>query len=535
MTERAEREWHYSPSQMQKYIPCPRKYHFEYVLGLKPPQSKSAAEGSRIHGEIERAFQGRSLPEDRRALEGISELARVEVAGGAALEGRLRPRDGLETIRFLEGVGPELLIEATVDEPLDPHADGEVRRMIGRVDVADFRRGTPEITDWKTTSDLKYAKTEYELETDVQMNVYAWWALGLAPEADQVVVRHVVIPTRGAARGIATEATLPRADVMGRWSDYLRILDEMDQVRREASPARIDPLGERNGECERYGGCPHLGRCAQLLFGAEERPEMTQDVKARIAELKAKSAQQNGAAGHTPATPVQAVKLPLTIKQTVQPAAESPAEKLARLRALKAGQAAPVTQAPEPDPEPVIEDGPTAEEIELAELEETAFAADQATTPLPDTAADRIRDPAARIAALKAQSTKAEARAGADKAQVQAVKGTIPTQRVEVGSESRIGVLYLDCAPIASDPQRQGLLGHVTLESWSAPAVAAVRAKTGIGWQLHEYRKGTGALCDEVGALEAPDSLVVDTSTPIGKVLLEVLIPRADLVIRGWR
>lgn len=469
-------------------------------------------------------------------------MARVEAAGGAGLEQGLRGsahrplRDGLDTLRFIESVGPDLMLEVAMDEPLTPTIDGDERRMVGRVDVADFRGAIPVITDFKTTSDLKYAKTDYELEVDTQMATYAWWALLQDPAAQACVVRHITIPTRGAARAVASEATLTRESVMRSHAERLRVLDAMDSVRQEGSPARVDPRGERNGACQKYGGCPHLGRCAQLMFGVDpggskESAEMTQDVKSRIAELKAKSAAaSNGAA---PAAPPQAAKAAPQVVQ--KPAAETPAQSLARLRALKSGDKVPIaTQAAqEPDPEPIL--AVVSDQDDGAYTPEMTEEFSEAQVDLEAEKAHKIEAQAERVAALKAKSAKAEVKQAADARAVKAVLGKKHEPRSAPDVESRIGTLYLDCAPIASDPATSGVLHHVMLESWAAPAAAAVRQKTGMGWMYHEYRKGTAALCDEVGALESPEALVVDTSTAMGKVLLEVLIPRADLVVRGFR
>jgi hypothetical protein len=488
-------EWpFYSPSQVDTFISCPRKWWFKYVAGYKAPPKKGQIEGKRIHAEIETSLRHGVLSSDDRAVAALAELAAIDAAGGGSLEDRLKiaiasPSHVAEVMSVESGIGT-VLIESEINIPIKGKPE-----MYGLVDLADFRKRRPEITDWKTTSDLKYALTEYEIAASNQMLIYAKWALDVADDVDSCIVRHIVIPTVGRARAIATEAEVSRDHVESKWSGLMPILDEVEDARMKKSVTEVEARGMTNGECNRYGGCEHLNRCTAAMFRREE-VEMTSDIKARIAELK----KAIGPAAEAGERAKEAADQG-TIRE---PSSDAIAAKLAKLRAVKSnGKAQETISQPQKADEPETSD-------------------DVAESPL-----DKVR-------ALKEQARVASAKQEVKEKAVEAVKGK-PTPSMSEPSESGIGTLYLDCAPLSSNPKTAGVLHHITLEEWVAPATKAVREKSGIGWQYHDYRKGTAMLCDEVDALEAPESLVVDTSTPLAKVLIEVLIPRADRVIKGFR
>lgn len=99
-------------------------------------------------------------------------------------------------------------------------------------------------------------------------------------------------------------------------------------------------------------------------------------------------------------------------------------------------------------------------------------------------------------------------------------------EREHFETGARVAVLYLDCAPTRG-------VNAERLEVVLAPILETIKQSTGTSWQHHDYRHGPGLVVDGIATLALPSHLVIDTSTPLGKVALEALIPRADVIVTG--
>ncbi len=531
----------YSASQLTFFLACKRKWWFQYVAGFKPSDSKSRELGKVIHKHSENALRDGKLPSDDRAEAGLAELSRLEAAGSGNLSARLRVRDDATVESYLQSMANyvqlgEVKLESRFEIELPPNQFFARRRFVGNIDLYDKREPCrPKVIDYKTMSDLKYAKTEYELATDVQMNVYGFAALQECTEADAVTVQHIAIPTKGRITGIACEATLDRPMVERAWSSYLPILDEMDEARANAINAAAVPAdGLNNGECERYGGCAHKERCAAAIFsaniGANEMANAPH-LENKLATLRQRTkgdapTQPNAPASSPPAAPpsappAAAAPSPAAPSASVPntPAAPAPTMdvgKLAKLRGLgKAAAAAPSQPSPEAPP---AQPAPT-----------------QAAAPPKNGGVVDIKTKLAAQAAAKASETPAPPlEQSAPPAASTPTAPALPQGFVQKSdpmptSATRIGLLLIDCVPLA------GCGLAMTLESWVEPVLETIKKATGVSWQLHDYGKGSGLICDGIATLAAPDVLVLDSTTKLGKAALEAVTPRADIVIRGTR
>lgn len=454
----------YSATQLSMYLACPRKWHFQYVGGFKPPATASQQIGHDIHEKIETACATGEPPSDPRARAGFETLI-ADVKDVNALR-----------------------VEGEISISLPPAFNGRPRIFIGFIDAYDCSdRSLPVVTDHKTTSDLKYAKTSYELAEDVQMISYAKYVLNHEPQAEQVKLQHNAIPTRGAAKAILTSAVVERAHVESKWRGYLTVLGQMDEA-HELDVSDVEAAGLKNGECERFGGCPHRERCLAAVFrkpARKEENEMSNPVSLteKLAALRAKAKQ--------PTTQEQAAPATETAPQSEAPAPDVKS-KLAALRSRMGA-------APQEEKAPA-----------------TRAMLDKASAQ-PEAAPVDVK---AKLAALK----KAPEPTVTD-----AKMSVAPSSTASVstdGDASRCQFLFLNCAPT------QGL-SAVRLESLVAPILETIQRETGLNWQLHEFRRGPGLIVDGIAASALPKALVVDTTTPLGKVCLEALLPRAEVVIVG--
>lgn len=475
----------YSATQLQMLQVCPRKWWYGYgPLKLKAPQGASQALGSAIHAELEHVFKSAQVPAPEhkaRAISAIREVARLDSErfkwpASEIVKVAKEPLDWFSNLGANPAMGSEINFAIELDVP----EGAERRAVIGVIDLFDARTETqPIVTDYKTTRDLKYLKTEYELETDAQMTVYAKQAFDLIPEAESVIVRHIGIPTRGPSAAVSCSATVHKADVEERWRGYLQIFDDAELYRSKAEAIDVPAEGISNGECDRFGGCFYKPQChaAQIfagqavseptaadLFAARQGETMGLDILARIKE---KQAAALAAAGAAPAAEEKKLEV---IEQ--------------RIDAVEAA-------------------APVAEEKKLSPLERAKLAASgKAPAPPPPKTEEKKQEPPPAAPATVTPSPKAN--------------GEIKGLR-----------LFVNCRPTKGDV--------IELETFMAPVIDAINAKTGKRWQHHPYREGPGYLLDGFKTLTLPSALVVDRASPMGQILLEALIPLASEIIEGTR
>lgn len=232
---------HVSPSQIATYTTCPRQWWFNKVLGLPVPQKPSAALGEKVHSTIE-AYLESGDPLD---LHVVARPAQVK----------------LDELRALSP-----LVETKMQRPL---RNGLT--FIGRIDLLALEPRL--VVDHKTTSDLKYAKSEEELRSDVQMLSYAYEVYCRNP-GPEVRVAHNVLLTRGAPTTRYTETTVSAAQILAGWSRIQDVTDEMLVVARVETPADVS---EDRSQCEKYGGCAFKDQCKALWLARGERARSPYD------------------------------------------------------------------------------------------------------------------------------------------------------------------------------------------------------------------------------------------------------------------
>jgi hypothetical protein len=236
---------HVSASQFKTFSLCARKWHIERFSGLPRPEPSAAMLlGTAVHAHIEsRLLTGRTEEEDAK-------LARIVAPG-------------LPAIRALSALAP--LVE---EEILLPWEDDRLPPLKGFIDAAAFPLKAndpaiprPIVVDHKTVGNWKYAKTDEELETDLQMIPYARWALGQNPDAGEVEVAHFQYGTKGAPTFRKVSAVLSREHVEKEWENLEALLLQM---RAEAEKESAREVAPNWNACGAFGGCPYADTCAAL-------------------------------------------------------------------------------------------------------------------------------------------------------------------------------------------------------------------------------------------------------------------------------
>lgn len=335
-----------SVSAIEKFATCERWWGFRYVDGIKEPESKALETGNKVHAEIEHYLK---TGED--VLGPIARAGKhlIYPPGGELLVEH-------ESLGELVVCGVPLYMKLDVENSRGYYLDAE-----GRDRPLD---GAVEVNDWKTTSDMKWAKTGRELLGTVQMPVYGKWALerprALPRRTDVVRLSHTYFGTRRREAGKAT--VLAKASEIGeRWGQVEQVVERMIQAADVATGAELQP------NWDACGRCPHRDRCPQdaaqalaHIFTAEDSAEgeevMTFDPTAFLNQVKNAQPAQQAA---PPPTPQPA---PAAAPQPPAPSRAAIEAQLAVLQAqLAATQPPPAPPAAAPQPN-VYLTGPQAQQ-----------------------------------------------------------------------------------------------------------------------------------------------------------------------------
>jgi hypothetical protein len=543
---------HWSPSQVDTFELCNRKWWFNKIMGLEIPQHPSATLGQATHAELETYL----------------EHGDPKVLGPIA-------RAGLD---FLPQPGT-VLIEYDI-APLALTAAG--LPALGRIDCLSLSTEPPEVIDHKTIGNLDYAKTSDDLARNVQMTVYARAAtrelesMGLpAPKA--VKVSHIAYQTKGAHRAQKTSALLTQERIAQNWQRIDATVKEMRETSTVLTPDRVTPT---KSACDAYGGCFFRDRCRALNATssiAKTLPTKTGDTMPdpKANPLLARLGVKTKAAAEAPEETAPAAPAPAS--DPAPAVGSGKASVLARLR--KAAENPPVSTSIVPP------DAPTDEETAAAIAAEETAAAEAAAEkakpkevkpPTPakaDAETDTTRRPRNALPRLMALGYLSDDVAGMDNATMHAIldakvrKGetftatppaeasepsaaptptpvapspsalpveapaavsvAVPAPVVPVASEGL--TLYIDCRPV------KGTAQPTDLTDLLAPLMRAVASDAGVDhYTMVPYGQGPA----RVAALVARDPwttgvLFVDSRAPASQAVLEVLRPYATTVVQG--
>jgi len=229
-----------SPSQISNFRQCQRKYCWEYVHGFRPPSTAKQQFGTDVHAHLENWLNTATMPPETPT-------------GKTAKQG----------LHLLPVPDERLVVEEKFQYFWMPGIDvGGLADILVPPDL-----GGPMVIDHKTTSDLRWAKTEAALVEDPQFLIYATYAM-LRWGVPDVVARWVYYvasaPRNGARQPKGVRAVTAKASandsifleqIAGLTAD-MHIIREI----RLNKPAAND-LPASPESCGAYGGCPHAGRC----------------------------------------------------------------------------------------------------------------------------------------------------------------------------------------------------------------------------------------------------------------------------------
>lgn len=292
-----------SASQVTLFRNCKRAWAYSYILGERSPSTPAQALGTAVHKQLENYLSGGAF--------NFTEEAGAIAA--SALEFLPKPGTlGMYTEREFHIRGPS------------GHS------YLGYIDLE--QEHISKITDFKTTGDLKWKKTEAELLSDPQANLYAANFFFKFPERPEVTLEWLYMRKKGARKAAVTRLTVGQEHVLSQFNTIEKTAEEMaevqerlDDVPREELPKRILELAPSRDFCTAYSGCPYLNRfCTDLsplhALGSYLKKEKTRTMTALMKKM-VEPAQVNPPEQHLAPPPVQVAPPPAAAAPTQVPVA----------------------------------------------------------------------------------------------------------------------------------------------------------------------------------------------------------------------
>lgn len=244
---------------------CLLKFWFEWKspIGVHQEETPAMVRGTKIHKELELYAESG----DSSVLGDLAVSARVyvpmaseKVRNEASLEGAMLGRPFLGTADVVNLSGSWI------------NDDGDT--------IVD---GIPEIRDWKTKGDIKYALNPLAIAKTIQMPAYGKLVLD-SHGGDRIRLTHVTI----APNGVKTTTTVQtRGQVNARWQYVESVAKLMDHVLTLDKP---DVSGNLRA-CRAYNRrCPYYKQCPTANFNSLESfdPNLVQRIKRKGDDMSIK-------------------------------------------------------------------------------------------------------------------------------------------------------------------------------------------------------------------------------------------------------
>lgn len=233
---------------------CLKRLYFERVGGKPREETDQMRAGTVMHAENEAYLRSGN----RNALGPV----------------------GLAGIHYMPTPGPDLLLE----HPIIVGGNGIIQGVYlfaagvpfaGHVDCIDHRGMYPDqdgewhrdppntvnVWDWKSTSDLKWAKSAAQVAATIQMNSYGMAAFKMWPHLEHARLTHVYFQRNGKRAAQLATSRPPREAIEKKWKYVEGVVRTIVDVAREETPDRV-PANTK--ACHSYNkDCPHLAYCPE--------------------------------------------------------------------------------------------------------------------------------------------------------------------------------------------------------------------------------------------------------------------------------
>jgi CRISPR/Cas system-associated exonuclease Cas4 (RecB family) len=233
-----------SPSQIETFRVCPRKWAFAKIDRIPQPQSPAAAFGEACHKYREDWLNFGTPPpsDDKAGKTALAGLEHLPPPGIADVEVKLDMQHTLDNGKLLAVTGRvDFFVENQTEE-----------KLFGEL-------GIPLVGDHKTSSDEKWVKTPEKLKGgDAQAAIYGAWAL--AKTNAQAVDLHWSYMIKAASpRQLQIKTRMTIAEIAEQYGKVVEDAKKMIVFREGNIPAKEVEPNARG--CDAFGGCPYREIC----------------------------------------------------------------------------------------------------------------------------------------------------------------------------------------------------------------------------------------------------------------------------------
>ncbi|MCK4717700.1 MAG: PD-(D/E)XK nuclease family protein, partial [Thermoplasmata archaeon] len=301
-----------SASQVDTFLDCVRKWAWRYLEGVKAPPHPSAKLGTRCHTIAEAWLLKGTQPDGLEVMTlpagRYGEKTKDYYPGQIITAGLpLLPPPGVASVE-------SRFTFYTKETAWQGYRDAMYIQEVGNGEAhppgiwPSEWECIPVVLDHKTTSHFKWAKSVEDLLQDTQANLYAAKTMEDF-HTPHVLARWIYYRTKGQplARPVEVEFHGAQvAQVIARLDETAKEIHQLYKLRPKALDLKPSPAS-----CDKYGGCPHKGRCN---LGVVERMEALMSTESIQEMMTRKTAERDAqAAGGVPPLappPVQAPPVP---------------------------------------------------------------------------------------------------------------------------------------------------------------------------------------------------------------------------------
>lgn len=221
-----------SASRIKDFRSCQRLWYYTTIVKAPQPEKESLKEGTRLHEEIERYLLSGDVPENPSIRYAIQKgiIPRHNPSAGYMVEEPKNFNLGID----IEGV--RLRGKVDFQAPVSPTGPIEVR-------------------DWKTASSFRYVPDPDSLSRDIQCAIYLAYGFSKAPEKTQGIFSHVYLLRNRTGVKVVETDVLEKEYVDSFIQDVLAPTVRSMKVVSQAGSAE-DVEGSPSA-CNKYGGCPY--------------------------------------------------------------------------------------------------------------------------------------------------------------------------------------------------------------------------------------------------------------------------------------
>lgn len=483
----------HSASQVKVFELCERKWTLENLHKLRGPASSSLELGSALHKQIEDWLTHGIEPKSPLAYAGIQNLP-LRGSGFMAVE------KSIEGTLMTGNLPWKGFIDLVYQKP-------NVLNVV-------------QLWDHKSTKNMQWAKTNEQLKTDTQMNVYAKYAFTAEPKLERVELFHNNLVTSTMNYTEVRSNHVTRAENAEVWSEINSRAQEMQVLSDMAVQSADVNFWERAtpnyDSCSAFGGCAFRDLCDKkrspdastgALYDFDAKPKTPGVQKMALSDLlKAKTtAVETQLAAQPPAAPVVRSALAEALRKDIIAQSRGPAGATAT---------GPVSVLP-PDA-PAQGPGIAPPPSHMPDDDLTADAAPEAPETTGEVKKGRGRPKKGETAPATAQAAQAV--------------GTLTPPAVSLAPTGF--TLCIGCAPMGS--------GHtaVALEIVIANLQEKIAQQANVA-NIHvfDYSKKASLVTEALKSYEftAPVYTFTTADGFLESIISAVLSPKAALVIRGTR